>query len=85
MKTTRIKVGDRVEKTGSLTDYATGRQGEIIEIDQEAQRARVMWDHSPKLKTDYETGKTVRAGGVEPMSKPIRTWVNFRYLSDPLN
>jgi hypothetical protein len=82
MKTERIKVGDRVEKTGSLTDYVTGRQGEIVEMDYDAERARVRWDMSPSYRT--EGTKAVRTGEVSPM-KPIKTWVNFRYLSDPIN
>jgi hypothetical protein len=68
-------IGNRVEKLGSVKDYVTGRQGEIIEID--GDRARVSWDMSPVLIT--ENKKAVRTGAVEPM-RPIRTWVNFKYL-----
>lgn len=82
MKTERIKIGDRVEKLGSITDYVTGRQGEIIEMNYEKERARVSWDMSPSYKT--EGTKAVRTGDVAPM-RPIRTWVAFKFLSDPLN
>lgn len=81
MKTKRINIGDRVEKTGSIKDHTVGRQGEIIEMDYELERARVCWDASPAYQS---TGSNADlTGEVIPM-KPIRTWVNFRYLSDPL-
>jgi len=76
MKT--IKIGDRVERTGSEKDYTTGRQGEVVQIANIDERAQVRWDHSPEYENG-DGGKAIRTGATKPM-KPIRTWVHFRYL-----
>jgi hypothetical protein len=80
MKTEQFKIGDYVEKLGAVRDYATGRQGTIIELEPEGvenRRARVCWDAAPS----YDTigGEFVRNGKM-CLLKPIRTWVNFKNL-----
>lgn len=62
-----MNIGQKVRRTGSLEDYTTGRTGEIVELDQEKQRARVLW-------TAERSGRAIRDG------KGLRTWVKFQYL-----
>lgn len=74
----QFKIGDMVEKLGSIKDYTTGRRGAIVEIKNE--RARVLWSQSPAYTE--QDGNAIRTGGHWEM-KPIRTWVNFKFLSFP--
>lgn len=64
-----LTIGQRVEKLGSIKDYATGRKGIVVEIPNEQNtiepdRVRVSWDTNPSGT---------------PM-KPIKTLVNLRFL-----
>lgn len=60
--TETITVNSEVRRVGS-GDYAEGRQGTVLEANDAAQRARVLWHTSPK--------------GEPLFPKPIRTWVKF--------
>ena len=66
----KFEIGQKVEKLGAVSDYATGRIGNIVELPAymnsiEPDRVRVLW-HTTK-------------SGVK-MHKPIKTKVNVRFL-----
>jgi len=65
-----FQIGQRVEKLGSASDYATGRKGEVVELPTDTNtikpdRVMVKWDTLPSGKM---------------MSKQIKTKVNRKFL-----
>lgn len=64
----KFPVGSIVEKMGSSKDYATGRTGEVIELSEsQPERRRILW--------------TKERDGSPLNPKPIRTWVNVKFLA----
>jgi hypothetical protein len=65
-----LPVGTRVQRLSS--DYLNGRQGNVVEIDEEKDRRRVAWDTEPN-------GKPVISSATRKPSV-IRTWVHISAL-----
>lgn len=65
-----LPIGTRVQRISS--DYLNGRQGNVVEIDEEKGRRRVAWDTEP-------SGEPVISSATR---KPaiIRTWVRISDL-----
>lgn len=79
--TNKIEIGSRVERNQPGDKFAHGRRGEVIEIDSEAMRARVCWtEHKVNYVYDETAPGQCRYDGTYHQLKPIRTWVNFRFL-----
>lgn len=62
-----LSIGSKVRRLAATTDYTNGRTGEIIEINAEAGRYRVLWTHEA-------SGREVINGRG---SKGVRTWCKF--------
>lgn len=74
MKTNTITVGAAVERLGSSKEYTTGRTGEVLEINEVENLARVLW----KLERDgQQVWKHAGNGG---RIYGIRTWVRISDL-----
>lgn len=60
-----LNMNQAVRRVTSQTDSANNRIGKIVEIDEAAQRYRVLWTHEAD-------GRAIRGG------KGVRTWVQYK-------
>jgi len=59
-----LSIGTQVRRVTSVADYANGRTGEIVEIDETAGRYRVRW-------TKEQSGRDINEG------RGLRTWCKY--------
>lgn len=75
----QFKIGDKIER---ITGDAQNR-GEIIEIDEAAQRARINWTERQSYKVDWNgrRSSTTWLGEFTPFkTKQPRTWAAFKSI-----
>ena len=75
----QFKIGDKIQR---ITGDAQNR-GEIVEIDEAAQRARIVWTHRQSYKSDWNgrRSSTTWLGEFTPFAtKQPRTWAAFKSL-----
>lgn len=70
--TTNLTIGQIVTRI-QPGDYTNGRMGEVLEIDVEKMRARVLWTKA----RGYDTPGTFTMYNI---TRPLRTWVSFKCL-----
>lgn len=67
-----LQIGTKVKRLAAQTDYTNGRTGEVVEIDAEANRYRVLWTGEPTTRLD------LFPNGIRPLK--VRTWVRREFL-----